>query len=347
MILAPLCVGSTAPPPARTDGSVRQAGREKKEVFTDEDLKVEVIKGRWSAQSDLDEKQFNDPSVLVYVKGVNMFWGRGKFLGRMKIPEVVLENRSPRQASSLRLRWAITSQDEPDVVLLEGVTPLFEARINPYSVARVDIPEIYFNKILKPLRKEEELNGRFRLVLGVQAVQFSDGQQWPLSQAASFVTISYAKRPPASPPLNLKSFTYFYGVTWDVIMQRTPSAAPCENWPGPLAPAFFYAGFQIETDPHAERIGLATQTPTRRNPSAPCLQGDIATEAVAWTDGVIVLWLSGRVRPARTTTATVTPPNGAEAQTVTIMTTNTRSRSVWTRTATASASVRRSTTRRA
>ncbi|HEX7957896.1 MAG TPA: hypothetical protein VF508_13180, partial [Pyrinomonadaceae bacterium] len=99
MILAPLCVASTAPPPSRADGSVGQAGREK-EVFNGEDLKVEVLKGRWVAQSDVDERQFNDPSVPVCVKGVNMFWGKGKYLGRMKIPEVVLENRSPRQTSS-------------------------------------------------------------------------------------------------------------------------------------------------------------------------------------------------------------------------------------------------------
>jgi hypothetical protein len=249
-ILAQLCVASTAPHPARADGIVRQDGREKKEHFTDEDLKVEVIKGRWSALSTFDEKQLNDPSVPVYVKGINMFWGRGKFLGRMKIPEVVLENRSPQQASSVRLRWTVTTQDDPDVVLLEGVTPLFEARINPYSAARVDIPEIYFNKILKPLRKEEELNGRFRLVLGVQEVQFSDGQQWPLSQAASYMAISYAKRLRDYPPLNLGPFAYFYGVTSGVLTRPTPNAAPCENWPGPLAPAFFfYAGFQIETDP--------------------------------------------------------------------------------------------------
>jgi hypothetical protein len=303
------------------DGTVWQDGREKKERFTDEDLKVDVIKGRWSAQSDLDEKQFNDPSVPVYVKGINMFWGRGKFLGRMKIPEVILENRSPRQSSSVRLKWTITSQDEPDVVLLEGVTPLFEARINSYSAARVDVPEIYFNKILKPLRKEEELNGRFRLVLGVHEVQFSDGQQWPLLQAASFVAISYAKRPPDSPPLNLGTFAYFYGVTSDMLTRRTPNAAPCENWPGLLAPAFSMPASRSRQTLRAERIGRATQTPTRRNPSVLCLKGDIAIRVAAWTDGVIALWPSGRARPARTTMATVIPLNGAEAQTVTTMTT--------------------------
>lgn len=177
---ASLCLASEALTPAQVDVRGRPAGQAK-EVFTEDDLKVEVIKGRWSAQSDFDETQFNDPSVPVYVKGVNMFWGKGKYLGRMKIPEVVLENRAGQQTLSVRLRWVVVSQDAPDAVLLEGVTPLFDARINPHDAARVDIPEIYFNKILKPLRKEGELSGRFRLVLRVQEVRFSDGQQWSRS----------------------------------------------------------------------------------------------------------------------------------------------------------------------
>lgn len=189
IVFASVCLASDAPPPTQAGALVGQAAQGK-EVFTGEDLEVEVLKGRWSAQSDFDEKQLNDPSVPVYVKGINMFWGKGKYLGRMKIPEVVLENRSARQTSSVRLKWAVVSQDAPDAVLLQGATPLFDARINPYTAARVDIPEIYFNKILKPLRKEGELNGRFRLVLGVQEVRFSDGQQWHPPQTASFMPAS-------------------------------------------------------------------------------------------------------------------------------------------------------------
>ena len=176
IVLVLLYAAAAVPISAQTDGNAGQADKGRKEIFTDDDLKVEILKGRWSALSSFDEKQLNDLSVPVYVKGINMFWGRGKYIGRMKIPEVVLENRSPRQTSAVQLRWTIASQDNPDAILLEGVTPLFDARINPYSRARVDIPEIYFNKILKPLRKDGELNGQFKLVLGVQEVRFTDGQ---------------------------------------------------------------------------------------------------------------------------------------------------------------------------
>lgn len=177
---------SSATGPARADNSSGQTPGEKKKVFTDEDLKVEKLNGKWSAQCVPDPKQAEDFSVPVYVKGTNLFWGTGKYLGRMKVPEVMLENRSQRLAQSVQLKWAIVGVDEPDVVLLEGTTPLFETRVEPFTASLVDIPEIYFNKILKPLRKNDELNGSFRLLVGVEEVRFSDGTVWqPPKVAAS------------------------------------------------------------------------------------------------------------------------------------------------------------------
>lgn len=173
--------------------------KEKKKVFTDEDLKVDTFKGKWRAQCLYDANQIYDPSVPVYVKAINMFWGIDKYLGRMKVPEVTLENRSYRVTQSVQLRWVLVSVEDPEVVLLKGLTPFFEAQVNPESSSSVDIPEIYFNKILKPLVKNGELNGHFRLVIGVQEVRFSDGQVWQAAQPVSSMKTSYRNESALSP----------------------------------------------------------------------------------------------------------------------------------------------------
>lgn len=190
-----LCAAWAATGPAKADSSSGQTSGEKKKVFTDEDLKVEKLNGKWNAQCAPDPKQAEDFSVPVYVKGTNMFWGTGKHLGRMKVSEVMLENRSQRLAQSVQLGWVIVSVDEPDVILLEGATALFETRVEPFTTALVDIPEIYFNKILKPLRKGDELNGRFRLLVGVREVRFSDGTAWQPPKPSAFSRPSDRERP--------------------------------------------------------------------------------------------------------------------------------------------------------
>jgi hypothetical protein len=250
--LSLLCAAWAAPGPAKADHGPDQTPGEKKKVFTDEDLKVEKLNGKWNAQCAPDPKQAEDPSVPVYVKGTNVFWGTGKYLGRMKVSEVMLENRSQRPAQSVQLRWVIVSVDEPDVTLLEGTTAPFEARVEPFTTALVDIPEIYLNKILKPLRKSDELNGRFRLLVGIQEARFSDGAVWqpPAAVTSSRILRDYKARaervgytrpaPPHTPTGR-----------WAAI--QPPPTSPCDDGPGLIASAFFhprflYFTFQI-TDP--------------------------------------------------------------------------------------------------
>ena len=190
-VSALVCAALALPAHGGTDEGFGQASAEKKKVFTEEDLKVEKLDGKWSVQCAPDPKQADDFSVPVYVKGTNMFWGTGKYLGRAKVPEVMLENRGPRPTQAMQLRWAVVGVDDPETILLEGVTPSFEAEVEPFTSALVDTPEIYFNKILKPLRKEDGLNGQFRLLVGVQEVRFSDGTTWQQTQRLAFSKTSY------------------------------------------------------------------------------------------------------------------------------------------------------------
>lgn len=184
LLLQTLAVPSLAVPNTVQD-------KVEKKVFTDEDLTVEKLGGRWGAQTALDLKQAYDPTVPVFVKFLNTFYGKDKYLGLIKVSEAELENRSSRLTRAAQLRWIIVSVDNPEAVVLEGLTPFFEVQIEPYSVKRMDIPEIYFNKIVKPLLKDGEISGHLRLVVGVQEVRFADGTAWQRTQQAALLRDSY------------------------------------------------------------------------------------------------------------------------------------------------------------
>lgn len=170
--------------------------KEKKRVFTDEDEKVEKIPGKWMLISLVDLKQANDYSIPVTVTYINTFYGQGKYEGRVKIMEAKLESHVQKTTRSVQLRWSIVKHEEPDIVLLEGLMPFMEVQIEANSEpALLDIPPIYFNKIVKPLLKDGELSGHLRLVVGVQEVRFADGTAWQRTQQAAFLKTSFNKQP--------------------------------------------------------------------------------------------------------------------------------------------------------
>ncbi|HEX8281764.1 MAG TPA: hypothetical protein VF588_00175 [Pyrinomonadaceae bacterium] len=191
-ILASLCVGSTAPPPVRADDSVRQDGREKKEYFTDEDLKVEKVEGRWMLMTSVDLQQASDPSAPVVVAQILTVYGQGQHLRRIKIPKVKIENRSQKVLESVRLRWTIANNEQPNTILLEGVTPVVKARIEPFNPPLLldQLEPIYFNKIIRPLLRGGELDFHVLLRVGVQESRFADGTVWQRTGQAAFLNTS-------------------------------------------------------------------------------------------------------------------------------------------------------------
>jgi hypothetical protein len=168
--------------------------RAKKQVFTEDDLKVERLRGRAMVAAMIDRTQLDDPSSPAVVNAVNTATGQGKYSGRIKLTEVKIGNRSSKLIRAIQLRWAITDRSEKAAVLLEGATPFFDVLIKPGAEPVVEIPPIYLNQVVKPVLKGGELNGDIYVVVGVQEVRFADGTSWQRVPSSS----SLKGRPPGS-----------------------------------------------------------------------------------------------------------------------------------------------------
>jgi hypothetical protein len=151
-----------------------------KKDFNDDDLKVKDQKprGKWGYGLGVNKAQFDDPSVPVVVGAVQSLSAGGKYAGVVKIKRLGIKNRSPRAVNSVQLRWEITSLDDPAKVLLEGTTPFVNFWAEANSSKVIEIPTIYPVYLFKPLAKNDELNGRFQLTIGVQEARFADGSFW-------------------------------------------------------------------------------------------------------------------------------------------------------------------------
>jgi len=246
-----VCAASTVPASTQIDGNAGQAGEEKKEYFNDEDLKVEKVPGKWRLAGNNDLGQWHDPSVPVGIAAFKTVYGQGKYLGRIKIPEMKIVNRSQKVVQSIRLRWTIANYDEPNTILLEGVMPFMDVLIEPFSPPLlVNNPPIYFNKIVRPLLKDGEINFHILWTVGIQEVRFTDGTVWQRGRQTAFLRTSFASRSLNSKPPAFKPTLFF-----DILSWRPPGlleSSPCGEEPRSFASALLSSAFQIVDPPCRE-----------------------------------------------------------------------------------------------
>ena len=274
-----LCAASAAS--SAQSGDNTNQGHEK-EVFTDEDLKVDKVPGKWRLGSLVDVRQGYDPSVPVVVAAFKTVYGQGKYLGRVKIPEVKIENRSQKVLQSVQLRWAIANNDDPDTVLLEGVMPFMEVHIEPFSAPLlVNIPPIYFNKIVKPLLKDGELNVHVLLIVGIQEARFADGTVWQRTRQAAFLKTSLGS--PSSSPRQFKPALFFDLSLWRKPNPQPLTSTPCEEQPRLSASAVLFTPLQIINPPcrenrHCDYDPIANKNICVASPGIFCDLGDCDAE---------------------------------------------------------------------
>lgn len=165
---------------------------EREMPFSEKDLKEKKVDGEYKFSAIPELKQVHDPGALVIINRVNASAGRGKYAGLLKIASVGVENRNHRAVKSLRLKWRMVSAENPQQALLEGGTPLFAVTISPQSSKVIEVPHVFFNRIVKPLLKNNELHGNYHLVISVSDALFEDGTGWQWVLPITFVRTSYA-----------------------------------------------------------------------------------------------------------------------------------------------------------
>lgn len=257
---------------AQTGDDAARADKAKKEYFKDEDLKVEKIPGKWRLATSVDVQQAQDYSVPVIVTRMLTVYGQRQYLGRIKMPELIIENRSQKVLESVRLRWTIANYDEDhETILLEGVTSSVRVRIEPFNppVPLENYDPIYFNKIVKPLLKDGELNFHVLLRVGIQEVRFADGTVWQRNQQAALLKNLPSRTRIDLRPARFEPILFFDIFTWRRPKPQSLVSSPCEEQPRSLASAFLFMPLQVSDPPCRENMICGYDPPTNKNICTP------------------------------------------------------------------------------
>lgn len=177
-------------------------GQEKPPPDENHSFSEEAPRGKWSVSAIPDVQQAEDGVAPVFVSGISSVMGTDKWAGMLKVVQVKLTNRSPKEARSVRLGWVIiTAEDraarKPDreAKLASDTTPSFDVNLPAGESKRLDSPVINFIKEARPLIKDGALNGDFYIKVRVREVLFADGTSWVDGETVSF--LKAALRPAA------------------------------------------------------------------------------------------------------------------------------------------------------
>lgn len=171
----------------------RESVRQGREDSLSEERRV---RGRREIATLFDRRQIWNESVPVVVTTTMTSSEGGWHVrgGRIR-------NRSSKTVEGVSLRWTITPFEQRNLVLNEGVTGRFRVDIPPGERRALRFPNMNFRRILRPLVRNETLEGRFLITISVTEAYFTDGSQWAEVRRRTLVPMD---RPPAnvdpSPP---------------------------------------------------------------------------------------------------------------------------------------------------
>ncbi|HEY0375639.1 MAG TPA: hypothetical protein VGC87_01625 [Pyrinomonadaceae bacterium] len=94
----------------------------------------------------------------------------------LTVTKVGILSRS-RNVSAVRLRWYLSMESNPEVILRQGETPEIQIRggVPAGEVREIEYPVVTFAKLYQA---EEVLNGSFVISVGVSAAKYDDGATW-------------------------------------------------------------------------------------------------------------------------------------------------------------------------
>lgn len=121
----------------------------------------------------------------------------GTRLESLTVEKVRVENFSVKAVAAVRLGWTLTNSQDPQTVLQSGESPLLHVRerIEAGKSHVLKQPVVSFAKIHKPLVRQGNLEGNFRLTLAVVEVLYEDDTTWSVTgaQGANFIKAASRK----------------------------------------------------------------------------------------------------------------------------------------------------------
>ncbi len=133
--------------------------------------------GRWSAAiiADMTQTAQNAP---VVIEGTHTLMGNAEWKN-LKLTSVTLKNFSSKTVLAAQIEWFVTTKaDRTRMLPPPGYTGLFEARLLPGEMRKVECPIIEFSKIASRLARNGSLEGDFLVQIRISDVEFADGTNW-------------------------------------------------------------------------------------------------------------------------------------------------------------------------
>lgn len=94
------------------------------------------------------------------------------------IKQVKVKNRTNKNIISFKFRWFVYQDQDPNTILLEGLSSLVKVPVVGGEVKTIDFPIVKFSKIHKPLLKYGMLEGVYRLEVMAGEINYEDGSRW-------------------------------------------------------------------------------------------------------------------------------------------------------------------------
>lgn len=144
----------------------------------------EAPSGDWSAQSDIDVSQSDDPNVPVVIAGIRSYAGKGRWGKHVMVESVILKNHTEKSVEAVKFGWIIITEEDRiayrnrDAALIQGFTSFFEAELPGHKFKRVEGVYIDIVKEAMTLIKDGRLSGRFWLRIRMSEIRFADGSVW-------------------------------------------------------------------------------------------------------------------------------------------------------------------------
>lgn len=130
-------------------------------------------------------------SIPVIVTGVT-----SNARGGVAVKKVGLENQSGKDVRAVKLSWYLSTEQAPNVVVLQGQTPFItrDGEFPAGSHLTLRFPVVTFANIYKPLARNGTLNGEFRIDILASEILYADGSTWKRENTSQAKLVKAAYR---------------------------------------------------------------------------------------------------------------------------------------------------------